>query len=136
MWKLGMNWFTVLYFPSEYVHSKRMSNGYDTKHLYQEYFFLVLCCQNTLLDWWLFCLRQLTDYLPLWHSTFAQHFCWKFRSSGMWRCVIGWMVHDTLRAHDAFIFKGWVTTNPATQSHLRSELLTSYIEQNPNSTGL
>jgi hypothetical protein len=68
------HWFTGLYFPSENVHSKRISNGYDNKHLYQEYFFLWIYCQNTILDWCLSCLRQLTDHLPLWYLRFAKSF--------------------------------------------------------------
>ena len=112
------NWFTGLYFPSENVHSKRMSNGYDNKHLYHEYFFLWIYCQNTILDWCLSCLRQLNNYLPLWYLRFAKYFCWIFMSSGTWHCVIGWMVHEILKVCGAFTFKGWVTTNPATESHI------------------
>jgi len=26
--------------------------------------------------------------------------CWGFRSSGMWRCVVWWMIPDSLKPHD------------------------------------
>jgi len=36
---------------------------------------------------------------------FSQRFCWRFRSSGIWQCVGGWVVPIVLKDHDAFILK-------------------------------
>ena len=44
-----------------------------------------LCCK------WLETCFKWSMTVMLCH-TFSQHCCWRFRSSGMWRCVIQWVV--------------------------------------------
>jgi len=33
---------------------------------------------------------------------------WIFPFSGMWRCVVGWVLPDVSKARDVFIFKGLI----------------------------
>jgi hypothetical protein len=34
---------------------------------------------------------------------FSERFCWRFSSSVMWHCVIGWVVPDISKEHNVFI---------------------------------
>lgn len=40
------------------------------------------------------------------HLSFSQRCYWGFRSSGMWRRVVGWVVPDFSKEFSSFIFRG------------------------------
>jgi hypothetical protein len=41
----------------------------------------------------------------LWCLRFSQRYGWKFRSSRVWHCDVGWAVSNTLKDHNPLIFR-------------------------------
>jgi len=37
--------------------------------------------------------------------SFSQRFCWGLSSSGIWHCVLGWVVRDVSKDHTGFILR-------------------------------
>jgi hypothetical protein len=73
-----------------------------------------------------------SSYL-LWDLAFSWQHCQGFGSSGMWHCVVGWMVADILGEHGVLVFKGqaiqeWTASPLKVKSPCSSEMLGATLQ--------
>jgi hypothetical protein len=59
---------------------------------------------------------QINIYLRRWDLILWQRCCWRCQSSGMWRCVVGWVIADVSKDHTFFIFRVKQSKKNSTQT--------------------